>query len=84
MSSYTDTIMKFLNYLKKVISVMEMQKKQLKQMTDTREKHDKGLTELTIALMKFENIGISYYSQEDHNKRILTHPNHNDFDTRVQ
>jgi hypothetical protein len=31
-------------------------------MSDVREKHDKGLSELTIALMKYENIGISYYS----------------------
>ena len=31
-------------------------------MTNVREKHDKSLTELTTALMKFENVGISYYS----------------------
>ena len=53
-------------------------------MTNVREKHDKSLTELTTALMKFENVGISYYSQEDSNKRVLTHPNHSDFEKRVQ
>jgi hypothetical protein len=52
-------------------------------MTDVREKHDKGLTELTTALIKYEHVGISYYSYEDYNKRILTHPNHNDFEMRV-
>lgn len=83
MNSYSETILKFLNYLKKAIGVMEMQKKQLKQMTDVREKHDKGLSELTTALIKYEHIGISYYSSEDYNQRILTHPNHNDFETRV-
>ena len=31
-------------------------------MSNVREKHDKGLTELTTALMKYEHIGISYYS----------------------
>lgn len=52
-------------------------------MTEVREKHDKGLTELTTALIKYEHVGISYYSYEDYNKRILTHPNHNDFEMRV-
>ena len=53
-------------------------------MTNVREKHDKGLSELTSILIKYENIGISYYSNEDYNKRILTHPTHSDFESRVQ
>ena len=52
-------------------------------MTNVREKHDKGLSELTSILIKYENIGISYYSNEDYNKRILTHPNQSDFETKL-
>ena len=53
---------------------MEMQKKQLKQMAEVREKQDKSQTDIMEQLMKFEDIGIAYYSDQDYNQRVLTHP----------
>jgi hypothetical protein len=37
-----------------------------------------------LQLMKYEDIGIAYYSDQDYNKRILTHPNCEDLKNKVQ
>ena len=41
---------------------MHMQKKQLKEMANVREKQDKAQTDLLTNLMKYEDVGIAYYS----------------------
>jgi len=33
--------------------------------------------------MKYEDVGIAYYSDQDYNKRILTHPNASDLKERI-
>jgi hypothetical protein len=66
--------MLFQQYLKKAIGVMEMQKKTLKAMSNVRDKQDKAQTDLIQNLMKYEDIAIAYYSDQDYNKRSLTHP----------
>lgn len=33
--------------------------------------------------MRYEHLGISYYASEDYNKRVLTHPNNVDFESKV-
>lgn len=73
-NTYKERIMIFQSYLKKAIGVMEMQKKTLKAMSSVREKQDKAQTELIHNLMKYEDIAIAYYSDQDYNKRCLTHP----------
>ena len=73
-NTYKDRIMVFQQYLKKAIGVMEMQKKTLKAMSTVREKQDKAQTELIHNLMKYEDIAVAYYSDQDYNKRSLTHP----------
>ena len=35
-------------------------------------------------LMKFEDVGMSYYSDLDYNKRVLTHPNAEDLKERIE
>ena len=75
--------MNFQQYLKKAISIMEMQKKQLKVMVDVRTKQDKSQQDLIAHLMKYEDVGIAYYSDQDYNKRSLTHPSAEDLKDRV-
>ena len=62
---------------------MHMQKKQLKQMSSIREKQDKAQGDMLINLMKYEDIGIAYYSDQDYNKRTLTHPSASDLKERI-
>jgi hypothetical protein len=33
--------------------------------------------------MKFEEVGIAYYSDQDYNKRILTHPNASELKAKI-
>jgi hypothetical protein len=66
--------MTFQAYLIKAITVMEMQKKQLKMMSTIREKQDKSQPVLISSMMRFEEVGMEYYTDSDINKRILTHP----------
>jgi hypothetical protein len=74
----------FQTYLKKAIGIMEMQKKQLKQMATVRDKQDKSQSELLGNLMKFEDVAIAYYADQDYNKRSLTHPNASDLKERIE
>jgi len=53
----------FQAYLKKAITIMEMQKKQLKNMATVRDKQDKAQADLLNNLMKYEDIGVAYYSE---------------------
>jgi hypothetical protein len=48
-----------------------------------REKHDLNQSGLMFQLMKYEDIATAYYSDQEYNKRILTHPNCEDLKERV-
>jgi hypothetical protein len=63
---------------------MHMQKKQLKQMSNVRDKQDKAQADLLLNLMRYEDVGVNYYSDQDQNKRILTHPNASDLKERIE
>ena len=63
---------------------MEAQKKQLKQMSKVRDKQDKGQTDLLFDLMKYEDVGIAYYSDQDYQKRMLTHPSAEELKARIE
>ena len=52
-------------------------------MADVREKQEKGQRNLMYALMKYEDIGLAYYSDADYNKRILTNPENADLKDKV-
>jgi hypothetical protein len=81
--AYKDRIMIFQVFLKKAIGIMQMQKKQLKNMMNIRDKQDKAQSELLNNLMKFEDVGIAYYSDTDYKKRILTHPDISDLKEKI-
>lgn len=53
-------------------------------MSDVREKQDKAQGDLLLSLMKFEDIGIAYYSDNEDQKRILTHPQSTDLKERIE
>lgn len=80
---YKERIMIFQNYLKKVIGIMEIQKKQLKNQMNVRDKHDTNQSGLMYQLMKYEDIATAYYADQDYNQRILTHPNCEDLKEKV-
>jgi hypothetical protein len=50
---------------------------------EVRDKHDLNQSGLMYSLMKYEDIATAYYSDQDYNKRILTHPNCEDLKDRV-
>lgn len=45
-------------------------------MLTARDNHDKAISNMTLALMKYEDIGVAYYAFDDPNMRVLTHPSH--------
>lgn len=84
MNTYKDRIMVFQQYLKKALVIMEMQKKQLKAMSDVRDKEIKAQKGLLTDLMKYEDIAVAYYSEQDYNLRTLTHPNQESLKSRIE
>lgn len=52
-------------------------------MAAVRDKQDKAQSEMMFNLMKYEDIGIAYYADQDYNKRVLTHPTCEDLRERV-
>lgn len=62
---------------------MEIQKKQIKVIGSVRDRSDKYEHDLTLALMKYEDVAVAYYSDQDYNKRILTHPTAEDLKDRL-
>lgn len=74
MNTYKDRIMVFQQYLKKALSVMEVQKKQVKNMAAVREREQKRQGELINHLIRYEDVGLAYYSDQDYSRRVLTHP----------
>lgn len=53
-------------------------------MSTVREKQDKAQGELLNTLMKYEDIGIAYYGDQNDEKRLLTHPSSSDLKERVE
>jgi sorting nexin-1/2 len=62
MDTYRDRIQSFQAFLRKTIGLMEMQRKQMRNMESVRERQDKSTTEMMTHLMKFEEVGIEYYA----------------------
>lgn len=52
-------------------------------MMNIRDKQDKAQSELLMGLMKFEDVGIAYYSDTDFNKRVLTHPDKSELKDKI-
>ena len=59
---YRDRISTFQVFLKKTISIMEIQRKQIKNIGNVRDRSDKYEHDLTLALMKYEDVAVAYYS----------------------
>ena len=51
-------------------------------MSTTREKQDTGQKEIMMALMKYEEVGLAYYTDQDNAQRILTNENNTDLKER--
>jgi len=62
LDTYKDRIMVFQQFLKKTIGIMEMQKKQMKNMESVRDREERSTAEMMTNLMKFEEVGVEYYS----------------------
>ena len=52
-------------------------------MSSVREKQDRYQKDTMNIIMKYEDIGLAYYSDQDYNSRILTHPNNEDLKEKV-
>jgi TRAP-type mannitol/chloroaromatic compound transport system substrate-binding protein len=83
MQRYKETILDFQVFIKKVTSVMEIQKKQLKEMIKIREEQDKNYATIMGSIMRYEDQNVEYYSDSDLTKRILTHPSAGDLKERI-
>ena len=73
-----------MNFLKKSIPAMQMQKRAVKQMLGTRTQHDIGTQKMLSSLMKYEDVGLAFYAFEDQGMRVLTHPNIENLQQKVE
>lgn len=62
---------------------MEMQKKQVKNMASVREREQKRQGELINHLIRYEDVGLAYYSNQDYTRRVLTHPDQVELKERI-
>ena len=53
-------------------------------MSSVREKQEKGQREIMSALMKYEEVGLAYYTDQDTAQRILTNESNADLKDRLQ
>ena len=74
LAQYRENIINFSLFLKRVIPVMELYKKQLKDMIANRETQNKCYAEILSGLSRYEDNNVDYYSENDVTKRILTNP----------
>ena len=75
MRDYSEQIGRFMVFLQKVIPAMQEQKRAFKKVAATRDAHDKGQREIMAQLIKYEDVGIAFYGNDDYNQRVYTHPN---------
>ena len=83
LTTYKDRIMVFQTYLRKALSVMEMQKKQVKNMASVREREQKRQGELINHFIRYEDVGLAYYANQDYTRRVLTHPDQVELKERI-
>lgn len=76
LQKYKENIIEFQNFLRKVIPVMEIQKKQLKRMIQIRDAQDSSQKQIVNLLMKYEDNNLEYYTESDLTKRHMTNPGH--------
>jgi len=60
--------------LKRAIPVLEVQKKQIKKMMEVRDTQDASYLTIMNGLLKYEDNNVEYYSEQEKEKRVLTHP----------
>lgn len=84
LTTYKENIMTFQNFAKKVIPTMEIQKKQMKIMMDTKTNIDLNYKTIINGLLKYEDNNVEYYSETDPSKRTLTHPSAGDVKERFE
>lgn len=84
MRDYSEQIGRFLVFLQKVIPAMQEQKRAFKKVAATRDAHDKGQREIMAQLIKYEDVGIAFYGNDDYNQRVYTHPNNQDLKKKFE
>jgi sorting nexin-1/2 len=84
LSKYKETIMEFQTYLRKVISVLEIQRMQVKKMSENRDGQDSSYFNILNTLLKYEEVNVDYYSEQDKMKKILNHPQNGDFKEKIK
>ena len=71
-------------FIKKAVPVLDIQKRQMKKMMETRNEQDAAYVQIMSSLFKYEDSNVDYYSEQDVNKRILTNPDsHTELKERV-
>lgn len=84
MREYSEQIGRFMVFLQKVIPAVTEQKRQMKKIAATRDQHDKGQREIMAQLMKYEDVGIAFYGNDDYSQRVYTHPNNQDLKKKFE
>lgn len=84
LTTYKENIVAFQTFAKKVIPTMEVQKKQMKIMMDTKTNIDLNYKTIINGLLKYEDNNVEYYSETDVSKRTLTHPSAGDVKERFE
>lgn len=84
MKVYKDRISEFQQHLRRSVPFLEMEKRKMQSFAGVRERVDIAQSTLFKDLMKFEDIGLQYYSDQDYNKRVITHPDNADFPAKLE
>jgi hypothetical protein len=71
---YKDNILNFGQFLRKAVPIMETQKQQIKRMIETRELQNAAYTQIVLAVTKYEDNNVEYYSESDVSRKIITNP----------
>ena len=84
LNDYQNKIAIFMNFLNKSIPITFEKKQRAKVMAQVRDKHNKAINETINTMTKYEDVAISFYSSDDYNMRVFTHPNNQDLKTKVE
>ena len=74
LQKYKENILEFQTFLKKIIPVMEIQKRQLKRMIQVREAQNASYKAIYATLTKYEEANVEYYAESDVTKKAITNP----------
>lgn len=80
---YRENVNVFTGFVKKVLPVLEKHKKELKQNSKSVNESYLSYKNVYSSMVKFEDLALDFFNDNDINKRTLTHPGMGDVKGKV-